>query len=189
LNTEGKNVGLQHGAAALIGLAQPTDQLAVRQGQLIDGIHLPDGVDGGGAVVVGGAAAARGGGQPGGGEPAADGLDGGSIDAGMLLAEDDPDKPGAPVGVIGTQRDGTGVQGVLVGRWSWAGGVGRRQSPASRARLAEQSADGAWWQAEAACQGSSADALNGSGDEGVTRGQRDRSRHGKDLPDCGWDIP
>ena len=189
MKTEGKNGRVQHGAAALIDPPQPTDQLAVRQGQLIDGIHLPDGVDGGGAVVVGGAAAWWGRSQASGGQPTAEGLDTGARDAGVLLAQEDPDKARAPLRVLLAQGQGLGVQGVLVSLGSWATGVSRRQRPAGLACVGEESADGAWGQTEAAGQGGGTEAGSGGGDEGVADGQGDSSRHGSDLRDRGRDTP
>jgi hypothetical protein len=105
-HTEGENAGVQEGPGVFVGHAQPADQLAGTQGDLILGIDLPGLVRFFGAAVGTGPASGVRRRQLGGVEPALQGARTGEGLSGKGLGQVESEVDGAPLGMELSQGEG-----------------------------------------------------------------------------------
>ena len=105
---------MQEGPAALIDHPQPAHARAAAEAELVDGVHLPDLVRLAGPVRVGVRPRPRWGGRELLlAEPARQGALSGHGQAGVGIAEADPDEAGAPAGVLLAQGQGLQAERVV----------------------------------------------------------------------------
>jgi ATP-dependent phosphofructokinase / diphosphate-dependent phosphofructokinase len=177
----GEDDRLRDRPGALVDQAQPADQRAGPQAQLVGGIDLPDLVGGAGAAPLGGLAAAAGGGQARLPEPAADGRLAGRVVVEALVLQPGAEQAGAPAGVLLAQgQDLLALGGAEGGGGRAAAVAGRPEGAAAEAALPEDVAGGAGRQLEAVAQGGGVKAAEVGVPEGQARGQWDEAGHGGD---------
>jgi hypothetical protein len=185
-HTEGENGSVQKGPAVLVGDAEPADQLAVAQANLVLGVDLPGLVRRLGAVVRAGPPPGDGGGEIRRTEPALEGARGRQVllGVGEGLAEVQTQVDGTPLGVQIAQSQGTLAH---LGR---PGDLGRPCLACGQAALGsaeglEQVADGARRQLELLGQQDAIRLRLGGLPQGFANRLWDRSRHGSNPQEEG----
>ena len=180
----GGNVGGQEGAGGLVGHRQPADPLAGGQGDLLDGVDLPDlvgqgrpgGHDDGRTAPAGPV-------DPGADEGELEAPDGGERAALGVRAELQPDQSGTPGGVVPLQlaSDAEEIDGARGDRAAQAAVIRHQAVGAVAAEEPPDVAGGAVGDRQLGRDPGQGDALLVTAHDLLTEGDREGARHGGRL--------